>query len=321
MSLFIGFSSMAQNFNVTFRLDMSEYSGTFTTPELNGTFNDWCGNCTPMTNTGNDIWEVTVELSAGPIEYKFSFDNWAGQEALVEGMTCTVTNFGFTNRSFNVTGDATLPVVCFGSCLACGEGPATRNITFRVDMSEYTGTFTTPEINGTFNSWCGNCAPMTNSGNNIWELTIPLMEGNYEYKFSHDNWAGQEELAPGSACTVTQDAFTNRFITVSADATLPVVCWASCATCVSSVGENQLEALSIFPNPSNGNIQVQGALDASTYSILVSDLNGKIVFESNDTASGQLNQSIQLGEVESGMYMIQIITNAGIRVEKLSIAK
>ena len=46
---------------------------------------------------------------------------------------------------------------------------AQTNVTFQVDMNNYTGTFTAPEVNGTFNSWCGNCAAMTDAdGYNVW---------------------------------------------------------------------------------------------------------------------------------------------------------
>ena len=38
-----------------------------------------------------------------------------------------------------------------------------QNVTFQLDMSEFTGSFTTPELNGTFNAWCGDCAPMTDA--------------------------------------------------------------------------------------------------------------------------------------------------------------
>ena len=55
------------------------------------------------------------------------------------------------------------------------------NVTFRVDMSQQTD-FTTPEVNGSFNSWCGNCFQMTDAdGDNIWEATTNLASGNYEY--------------------------------------------------------------------------------------------------------------------------------------------
>lgn len=78
------------------------------------------------------------------------------------------------------------------------SGAQTRNVTFRVDMSTYTGTFTTPEVNGTWNSWCGNCNAMSpTSTPGIWSVTLPLAQGTaLEYKFSHDNWAGQEMNNP-----------------------------------------------------------------------------------------------------------------------------
>ena len=58
---------------------------------------------------------------------------------------------------------------------------------------------------------------------------ISLAAGNYEFKFTYDNWTGQESLNPATAdsvCTLTTGAFTNRYITIgSADTTLPVYCW------------------------------------------------------------------------------------------------
>mgnify|MGYP002621673326 CR=1 FL=1 len=102
---------------------------------------------------------------------------------------------------------------------------------------------------------------------------------------------------------------------------MPTVCWASCAACVSSVEENQLASLTIFPNPSSGIVHIQGALDATNYTILVMDLNGRVVFETSHVASGQMNETITLNNLDAGMYSMQIITNAGSRMEKILIGK
>jgi hypothetical protein len=84
-------------------------------------------------------------------------------------------------------------------------------------------TFTTPEVNGTFNSWCGNCAAMTDAdGDGIWDIVVDLASGSYEFKFSADNWGIQEALFSGESCTNGNTQFTNRILTVSADTTLPV---------------------------------------------------------------------------------------------------
>ena len=225
-------SNMIAQTDVTFRVDMSQQTG-FTTPEVNGTFNGWCGSCNAMTDVNSDnIWETTLSIAPGSYEFKFSADAWGSQESLTPGTTCTVTNSGFTNRTLTVGATpVVMDVVCWGSCTACALTPTPKNVTFQVDMSQQTG-FTTPEVNGTFNGWCGSCNSMSDAnGDNIWDVTLSINPGTYEFKFSNDAWAGQESLISGSSCTVTNSGFTNRTITVANDTVLPAVCWASCGSC------------------------------------------------------------------------------------------
>lgn len=114
-------TNISYAFQVTFRLDMSSLP-LDVTPELNGTFNNWCGNCAQLSdNNGDNIWEITINLDAGYYEYKFSYNNWAGQENLPTGMECTNTTGQFTNRTLNVSSDMTLPLVCWNTCGSCIE--------------------------------------------------------------------------------------------------------------------------------------------------------------------------------------------------------
>lgn len=111
----------APNPNVTFKVDMSNYTGTIGTGVyVNGTFNGFCGACNPMTNVSGNIWEVVLPLPVGPIQYIFTVDTWTDQEVLAAGGTCNdpVVD-AFENRYLNVTADAILPSVCFGSCEVC----------------------------------------------------------------------------------------------------------------------------------------------------------------------------------------------------------
>jgi hypothetical protein len=110
-----------ENPMVTFSVDMSQYVGTITNGVfLNGTFNGWCGDCTPMTNVGNDIWEVSLSIPAGSIQYKFTIDGWNAQEEFGEGLPCIdLIDDGFNNRAYTVTETVTIPTVCFNSCSAC----------------------------------------------------------------------------------------------------------------------------------------------------------------------------------------------------------
>ncbi len=222
---------------VTFKVDMRGYTGAaYTTVNVNGTFNGWCGACNPMTDANNDsIWEVTLPLPAGAIEYKFTVDGFTGQESLTPGTPCTVTNFGFTNRAYTVTSaGGVLSAVCWNSCTTCSTpAPTPVNVTFKVDMRGYAGAaYTTVNVNGTFNGWCGACNPMTDANNDsIWEVTLPLLPGSIEYKFTVDGWNGQENLVAGSPCTQTNFGFTNRVLTFTTATTMPSVCWNSCTAC------------------------------------------------------------------------------------------
>jgi hypothetical protein len=220
-------------YDVTFSVDMNEFGGSYGGVFLNGNFNGWCGDCTQMFDPEMDgIYEVTIQLTPGNYEYKFTLDGWSQQEMFAEGEPCTVTNFGFTNRFVEIVETTFIPTVCWNSCYACGQGPQPKNVTFSVDMSDYEGSYTNVYVSGSFNGWCGDCNLMTETDlPNVYETTIILNDGTYEYKFTLDNWAGQEALTPGDPCTITTDIFTNRLLIVDQDVALLTVCWESCDVC------------------------------------------------------------------------------------------
>jgi len=230
----------ADSATVTFQVDMSSVSSGFTTPEVNGTFNNWCGACWSMSDSnGDNIWEVSAKVLKNTAhEFKFSADGFSIEESLFSGDPCTVTNFGYTNRTLNVSGDTTLGVVCWESCSSCNSAPSSYNVTFQVDMNGVSG-FTTPEVNGTFNGWCGNCWAMSDAdGDNVWDFTTLLAPGSYDFKFSADSWGIQESLDSSLSCVLTTidslgNVFVNREVEVIAsDVTLDVVAWNGCASAV-----------------------------------------------------------------------------------------
>jgi len=113
---------------VLFRVDMSQEVVNGTVYITGGTIDGWCGNCTAMSDAdGDGVWEVLLDLAAGPVEYKFTNGGWDDGEVFdpVEDASCTLTTDIFTNRYFVVpaSGNATLDVVCFNSCDACPAAP------------------------------------------------------------------------------------------------------------------------------------------------------------------------------------------------------
>lgn len=231
-------------FNVTFRVNMQNVVVGFSTPEVNGTFNGWCGGCNPMTDAdGDDIWEITIPLEAGSHEYKFAYDAWSGQEQLTPGSECTATNSGYTNRVLNVDADVTLPVVCWASCANCIE-IVSSSVMFQVDMSNQTvspngvhlaGSFADANNDGTIDNPYPNWNPggiaLANVGNGIWAVTLDLVPGSYEYKFVNGNaWDISEFFSWDTNCQNILNG--NRFVMVeSIDTVLPIVCWNQCIAC------------------------------------------------------------------------------------------
>lgn len=115
---------------VTFSVDMSHtYYGLSAYDDnvyLNGNFNGWCGECTPMYDPdGNGTYETTIDLIDGDYEYKFTVNGWDVHESWNADGTpnCTGnTDDGqFELRALKVDGsDMILDTVGWNSCELCG---------------------------------------------------------------------------------------------------------------------------------------------------------------------------------------------------------
>ena len=412
--------------NVTFQVDMSNVSASFTNVYVSGTVNNWSGNSNQLTDAdGDGVYEGTLSLMPGSYEYKFTYDNWTGQETLdpVADATCTLTTGTFTNRYSTISNaDTTLPVVCWEECAACvgptdfavtfmvntanitvgtnglylgggvigganavqlldpdGDGiyvgtdtlngsnggnfiflnspanasdwnakenlaglscadPSNYNdrilptftqdttlmfcfgtcstdtsctvtstnpdVTFRVDMSNVSASFTNVYVSGTLNSWSGNANQLTDpDGDGVYEADISLAAGNYEFKFTYDNWVGQESLDAtlDSACTLTTGAFTNRYITIGAsDTTLPVFCWEECTSCATTTTGCTELFFSEYAEGSSNNKYIEiynptaNAVSLSSYTVYQSGNGGSY------TNTFTTNATIASG----GVYMI-----------------
>ena len=101
-------------------------------------------------------------------------------------------------------------------------------------MSDYTGSFITVNVNGDFNGWCGTCNPLTDMGNGIWEVTLPLTVDSIDYLFTVDGWTGQESFSGGESCTKTKGGYTNRYLRILGDTTIGTVCYNSCSACTTA---------------------------------------------------------------------------------------
>lgn len=309
--------------DVTFSVDMSSYTGPgYTTVNINGIFNGWCGGCTPMTDMGNNIWEVTVPMNSNDsTEYKFTVDGWTGQENLTPGSSCTKTSGPYTNRFLTWgASDVTIPTVCWESCDAC---PATLyDVTFKVDMSladsiASDGVF----LAGAFNGWSDTA--MTDMDNDsIYELTLPLAESTtYEFKFKNGA-SGWEQINLGydSTCVIP-GGFGNRGVTVgTADTTLMTYCFETCVSCdivLPTKFVPQTAKFDMMPNPANSYVQLvfNDEFIATEKAIFVQNAMGQVVM--NTIVSNRRNYNINTSTLADGLYFITVKTEEGIHTERL----
>jgi hypothetical protein len=106
---------------------MSDVVNPFVIPEVNGTFNNWCGNCWALEDQGNNIFSQSFNVDTSLHEFKFSADNWSIQENLDSNLSCILINFdpsspngwGYANRYLNFNSDTVFPPICWEDCFAC----------------------------------------------------------------------------------------------------------------------------------------------------------------------------------------------------------
>lgn len=216
--------SNAKAVEVTFRVDMSNETVSPLGVHIAGSFQGWDPAGSPMTYIGDNIYELTFDLTPGSTAlYKFINGNsWANVEPIIGPCTSGPDN----NRTLVVPEQNTiLSAVCFGSCNICN--PPTVEITFQVDMSQQNISPQGVFIAGSFNNWNTTASPMNHIGDDVYALTFTLGVGNFEeYKFLN---GGTYESVP-QECGI--GAFNNRFINVPAvSTTLNAICFSSCDPC------------------------------------------------------------------------------------------
>jgi hypothetical protein len=221
---------------VTFLVDMSEETVSPNGVHVAGSFQGWNPSGTPMTNTGDMIYSVTVTLNEGEYhEYKFINGNdWPGEEQVPAD--CGISNgLGGYNRFLTIpTGGGTLNEVCFGSCYPCGFIPTEVQVTFLVDMSLESVSPNGVHLAAAFQGWDPGASAMTHLGSNIYAATFTLWNGNhYQYKFINGNTWDDEENVPAECGEDNGMGGYNRYITIpDTDTVLSLVCFSSCDTCV-----------------------------------------------------------------------------------------
>lgn len=234
-------AAMAQ-VNVTFKVDMSEQTVSDSGVYIAGSFqdeagfgNEWTPGTTALTDgDGDDIYELTVQLPTGSYEFKFlNGNNWGTEEGVPTA--CQVNS----NRGFTVaSNDTTIGPICFAKCDSCNAAVPeldTVFVTMQVNMKNeilLNGEPDSVTVAGNFqgaagfSDWSPGQTGMTDvDGDGIYEVTVRIPEGTYQYKFVAGTAWGQDESVP-SACAVSNN---RQMVIGKNDTTLAPVCYRECA--------------------------------------------------------------------------------------------
>jgi hypothetical protein len=183
-------------------------------------------------------------------------------------------------------------------------GGPTSMVTFQVDASQLVADGTiSPEgifVAGEFNSWPDPGDAMTEGADNIWSITLELPVGDtLEYKFQNGpgGWESIDESF-GDPCTLGD--FGNRFVVVGdMDSTTDLVCFNYCVTCdIVSVTNIQQTDINIFPNPTTGELFIEG-LEAERVDIFSN--TGQLV-----RSVAQPGNRLDMSGLPAGMYMLRM---------------
>jgi|GEM_PF-575192 len=191
----------------------------------------------PLADNGDGTHSASFELPLGFFSFYTFASGPCGDYSCKEnivGQDCSDPD-NFDDRAMGPLNEDTTINTCFALCTDNTDCPVSMNdVTFSVDMNDYTGSFTTVYVSGSMNNWSGDANPLSDDDNDgVWTATIAdLPPGNYEYKFTLDNSAAQEDFSGTYyTCTITTGENTNRVVSIIEDSTLPSVCFNSCYEC------------------------------------------------------------------------------------------
>ena len=229
VALFFGVSAIAQTHNVTFRVDLGSGAANGTGVHVAGSFQGWDPSGTTLSQVGTTtVYETTVAVSPGKLEYKFLNGNaWGDDESVPTEVSVGTNSNG--NRWAVISQDTVLPAVLFAGAAPAGM----KAIQFKVDMSLQSASADSIHIAGSFQGWDPSKTMMVNF-DGVHRYVAYVNPGDSVYfKFINGNDWSSVEAVP-STCQASSAGISqgdNRFYT-DAMSGLYEVCYAQCGPCV-----------------------------------------------------------------------------------------
>ncbi len=303
---------------VKFSVDMTGQSVSGNGVHVAGNFQAWNPGATALTNAGGNIYEVTIPVLSdiSVVQYKFVNGNDWGMEE-TPGAGC---GNGDNNRLFIIkdAGDIDLPVAAFG---ACTNPIPTRTVVFNVNLDGVSASADGVHVVGTFQGWNPEGTPMTDVGDDTYEVSVEVMKPivYLEYKYLNGNAWGTEETVP-EACSYN----SNRFAIMNYDSpdvlTLEHYVLGTCNDLsVATIDLASSPLFKVSPTIANENISITWETSISGQALLlVHDLQGKLVFQQEkENLQSSDSEIINVSDWTTGMYIIQLRTSNSLYSQKI----
>lgn len=135
--------------------------------QLAGSMTGWADGAKNMTlDESTGYWSITQNLSPGAYEYKFVVD---GSNWITDPLNTNIVN---TNSAFTIAPQTD------------DKSPVVNN--WGTTFNYYAPDAQSVYVAGSMNGWSGTADAMLKDKAGWWTITLPLAEGDYEYKFAVD---------------------------------------------------------------------------------------------------------------------------------------
>ncbi|HKK39949.1 MAG TPA: choice-of-anchor tandem repeat GloVer-containing protein [Cryomorphaceae bacterium] len=187
--------------------------------------------------------------------------------------------------------------------------------TFRVDVSNIDVDLDGMHLGGNFQGWTPSENPMTEIATDIWEITIEVGSGEYEFNFFNGSSLFDGEYVVGECATNGK-----RALSVADESQTIEFCWEECFYDCNFLGTAEDKALSfhLYPNPINqgDDIIINLPSTEGNWSYHIIDITGRQVQTGSLTNDNRINS----GAFASGMYHIYLRSGSSYtRAEKFMV--
>ena len=309
--------------NVTFQVDLSNVCPPdVDSVAIAGNINGWPAPGDLLTDMGNGIWAITIELPNNT-NHEYKFQTIHNGSVTWEGIANRVLNFTTTN-------DTTIAASCFNSTTPCGPSVPPANVTFRVDMSQ-AGSVNDVFVMGDFTlpNWQDGALQMTLvDPAGIYEVTEEVCQETFFYKFVNGDVSvpANEEFDGDTAVTCAEPngiGGWNRKVTRTSGNDTTLTTWIFSTCDASTVGIDELgkgPEFSVYPNPFENSTTIEFAeVVNENYTVVVSDVTGKVVKEITNLRENRV--VIHRENMETGIYLLQVSNANGARTVKKLVVK